>query len=454
MLRKNDIAEIEITGTTAEGSGVGRYDGIAIFVPQTAQGDTVRVRIVKVCKNYCFGKIEEIVTPSPARISPDCPNFRQCGGCVYRHISYEEECRIKRQKVDDAVRRIGGFDLACEDILASPCPDRYRNKAQLPCVRDSESKMRFGFYATHSHRVIPLEDCLLQPAEFASIVKAFGEFCDITKAVPYDETTGKGRVRHLYIRRSNETGEIMVCIVVNGNGLHEEELLVEMLRKACPDIVSVVININREKTNVILGSKCRTVWGRETIREKIAGVELEISPLSFVQVNPVQTSRLYARAAEYAALGRGETLLDLYCGAGTIGLSMAKEAGQVIGVEIVPQAIENARKSAQMSGINNARFICADALEASEQLRDEGIKPDVIMLDPPRKGLDERLVPIIAGMNAKRIVYVSCDCATLARDMKRLSEYGYKPMRLSAVDMFPRTAHVESVALLSREQKR
>ena len=452
VLSKNQKITLTIDGMTAEGSGVGKYEGMAVFVPQTAEGDEIECTIVKTGKSFCFGKCEKLITPSPERIEPDCPIYKRCGGCVYRHMTYREEARIKQRKVEDAVKRIGGFDLKCEEMLAAADPDRYRNKAQLPCRADANGKLSLGFFAQRSHNVVDCVDCLLQPKEFAPIISAFKRFVDETKAEIYNESTNKGRVRHLYLRRSSLTGKIMVCIVVNGNGLHGEDVLVKMLREASGEIESIIINRNTEKTNVILGKKCRVVWGSEYLTERICGVDFRISPLSFLQVNIPQAERLYTRAAEYAALTGKETVLDLYCGAGTIGLTMAKNAGRLIGAEIVPEAVENAKENAALNGIENARFIEGDAAVAAETLKNEGIKPDVVIIDPPRKGCDAELIETIAQMSPDRVVYVSCDCATLARDMKIFAEKGYQPQKMTAVDMFPRTSHVETVVQLSREK--
>lgn len=453
VLSKNQKITLTIDGMTAEGSGVGKYEGMAVFVPQTAEGDEIECTIVKTGKSFCFGKCEKLITPSPERIEPDCPIYKRCGGCVYRHMTYKEEARIKQRKVEDAVKRIGGFDLKCEEMLAAADPDRYRNKAQLPCRADANGKLSLGFFAQRSHNVVDCVDCLLQPKEFAPIISAFKRFVDETKAEIYNESTNKGRVRHLYLRRSSLTGKIMVCIVVNGNGLHGEDVLVKMLREASGKIESIIINRNTEKTNVILGKKCRVVWGSEYLTERICGVDFRISPLSFLQVNIPQAERLYTRAAEYAALTGKETVLDLYCGAGTIGLTMAKNAGRLIGAEIVPEAVENAKENAALNGIENARFIEGDAAVAAETLKNEGIKPDVVIIDPPRKGCEPELIDTIAQMSPDRVVYVSCDCATLARDMKIFAEKGYQPQKMTAVDMFPRTAHVESVVLLAKVHK-
>ncbi|MDR1002744.1 MAG: 23S rRNA (uracil(1939)-C(5))-methyltransferase RlmD [Oscillospiraceae bacterium] len=447
-MKKNDSVELFITGTTAEGMGVGRSDGIAVFVPMTAEGDLIKATIVKVGKSFAYGKAEEIIIPSDRRVPPDCEHYRLCGGCVFRHISYEEECRVKERRINDTLRRIGGANISCEQYIAAENPDRYRNKAQLPCRLGKEGEPLLGFYATHSHRVIDCGDCLLQPAEFAAITEAFRKFLRDTDAEIYDEEAHKGRVRHLYLRRSNSTGEIMACVVVNGNGLHGEETLVQLLRDACPAITGVIINSNREKTGVIMGKKFRTVWGSDCITETLRGLKFSISPASFFQVNPVGANLLYERAFEYAGLTGTETLLDLYCGTGTIGLSMAAGAKQIIGVEIVPEAVENARQNAETNGIENAEFICSDAEQAAVLLKERGITPDVVVLDPPRKGCTAKLLSVIAEMKPRRIVYISCDCATLARDVKLLSEYGFAARRMTGVDMFPRTAHVETCVLL------
>lgn len=449
-LKKNDIITLEITAIASQGSGIGRCDSMAVFVPASAVGDVLEVRIVKVDKNCAYGRIEKIITPSSDRIVSDCPAFPQCGGCDFRHISYEAECRAKCQRVEDAMKRIGGVDIKPEEYISAPSPDRYRNKAQLPYAITKNGAV-FGFYAERSHRVVPCADCLLQPDHFSRIAEAAAEFFKTSGNEPYDELTGKGRIRHLFMRTSESTGETVVCVVVNGNGLKNEPEFVEVVRRAYDKVSGVVININRENTNVILGSKSRIAWGSDTITDRLCGMDFAISVKSFFQVNRVQAERLYQKAAHYADLSGREVLLDLYCGTGTIGLSMAKYAKELIGVEIIPEAIENANKNAARNGITNARFICADAAKAAIQLRSEGVQPDVIILDPPRKGCAEELIDTVSKMNPDRIVYISCDPATLARDIKRFSERGYRPDRLSAADLFPRTRHVESVCLLSRK---
>ena len=450
-LEKNQIIELDMTGYTAEGSGVGRFHGIAVFVPQAAAGDRLSVKILKTAKSYAFGKVEKILSPSADRVPSDCPRFSQCGGCVYRHIRYEAECSAKQQRVQDAIERIAGFRFAVlQPIVRAENPGHYRNKAQLPIGGGQGGEISLGFYASHSHRIIDCGTCLLQPEVFAAAAEAFREWERRTREDVYDERTGRGHLRHLFLRLAEATGEVMVCVVVNGNGVHNEPELVELLKGGVPGLKSVIINSNRERTNVILGSKCRTVWGQDTITDELCGLKFRISPLSFYQVNRRQAERLYGLAAEYAGLSGGETVLDLYCGTGTIGLSMAKNAGKIIGVEIVPQAVEDAKRNAEENGIENAEFLCMDAAKAADMLKNRGEKPDVVILDPPRKGCDEALIGCVAQMSPRRVVYVSCDPETLARDLKRFALLGYKTMQVTPVDLFPRTSHVETVVLMSR----
>lgn len=450
-LKKNDIIKLEITGMTSEGSGVGRCDGIAVFVTGAAVGDMLNVRIIKTSKNYAIGKIESIITPAKSRINPDCPVFSSCGGCTYRHISYDEELRIKRQKVIDAIVRIGGLsEEIVGDIVGAQRCDGYRNKAQLPIGLSRDGEYITGFYAYHSHRIISFDSCALQPPIFDKVCDVFKQWCKIFKPQPYNEITHKGLLRHLYIRYGEASKEVMVCLVINGNKIDGELEFAQMLKDNIDGFKSLVININRDKTNVILGKKCRTVYGCDYITDTLCGLKFTISPLSFYQVNRTQAQRLYELAAEYAALTGDEILLDLYCGTGTIGLTMAHKAKKLIGVEIIPQAIENAKKNAALNGITNAEFICGDAADAAVELKKREESPDIIIVDPPRKGLSAPLIDTISEFAPKRVVYVSCDCATLARDIKIFGEKGYEVLKLTPVDLFPRTAHVESVALLTK----
>lgn len=450
-MRKNDMVSLAIDGMTAEGNGVGRVEGMAVFVPGAAPGDVLRVKIIKVAKKYAIGRLEEVLVPSPDRVKEDCPCSGPCGGCVYRHIRYEAELRIKEGRVRDAMERIGGlYNLAIQPIIGSPRTEQYRNKAQIPIGWGKDGRLQMGFYARHSHRLIPCEHCLLQPPVFTRAVQAVQEWAGRYSIQPYEEQTGKGRLRHLYLRLAEATGEVMVCLVVNADGVPGEGELASLLRERVPGLKSLVINTNREKTNVILGPTCRTVWGQSYITDTLCGLSFRISPLSFYQVNHDQAERLYTLAGEYAGLTGSETVLDLYCGTGTIGLSMAKRAKRLIGVELVGQAVENAGANAAINGIQNAQFRCADAAEAAAQLKEEGIRPDVVVLDPPRKGCGSSLIDTVASMGPDRVVYVSCDPATLARDLALFQKQGYEPQRLTPLDIFPRTAHVETVVMLSR----
>ncbi len=453
-LKKNDLIELSVTGMTAEGMGVGRHEGMAVFVPLTAPGDLAQVKIVKKAKNYAYGRLEKLLSPSSDRVEPDCPVFSQCGGCCYRHISYAAEQLIKWERVRDALDRIGGLkELPLRPILGAESRDHYRNKALLPLGTDKEGKLTMGFYAVNSHRIVNCESCRLQPEEMNAAMAAFRTWEREYGDPIYQEESHTGRMRRLYLRKGEKTGEIMACVVVNGNGLHHEQELVSRLREAVPGLVSVIVNSNREKTNVALGKKCRTVWGADTIQDELCGLRFRLSPLSFYQVNRTQAERLYEKAAEYAGLTGKETVLDLYCGAGTIGLSMAGNAKKIIGVEIVPEAIENARQNARDNIIENAEFLCGDAAQAAVELARRGEHPDVVILDPPRKGCSPELIEAVVGFAPRRIVYVSCDPATLARDLKRFAELGYPPLEATPVDMFPATSHVETVCLLSREEK-
>ena len=451
LVQKNEIVEMKITGMTTQGAGVGHYQGMAVFTPLTAPGDVARVRIVKAAKNYAYGRLEELVSPSADRMEPDCPCFAQCGGCCYRHITYEAELGIKAARVQDALTRIGGFrSLPVRPILGADSRDGYRNKALLPLGTKKDGSLSMGFYAVNSHRIVDCEECRLQPEEFNRAMGAFRQWEAAYGDPVYDEATHSGRMRRLYLRKGEMTGQILACVVVNGNGLHHETELVQALKQAVPGLSSVVINSNRERTNVALGQKCRTIYGMDTIEDTLCGLRFKLSPLSFYQVNRTQAERLYEVAARYAGLTGQELLLDLYCGAGTIGLSMAGMARRLLGVEIVPQAVENARENARLNGIENAEFFCGDAGEAAQMLAERGERPDVIVLDPPRKGCSPDLVRTVAEFGPKRIVYVSCDPATLARDLKLFAELGYPPVEAAPVDMFPGTAHVETVVLLSK----
>ena len=449
MLKKNQIEEAEITAMSSDGNGIAKIDGMVVFVPYTAVGDKLKIRIVKVQKNYSFGIIEEILQPSPDRVDDHCPVYKKCGGCAFRHISYEAELRHKAEFVQSNLRRLGGLDPVMLPITPSPLVQGYRNKAQYP-IREYDGKIEAGFFAKRSHRVISCASCDLQPAFFEQILEYTKQFLEEYHISAYDEQTGKGKVRHLYIRCGEVSGEVMVCLVVNSERLPHAAEYVEGLLKVCPQVVSVVLNINREQNNVILGQKCITLYGKDTIEDTLCDVRFELSPLSFYQVNRQAAEKLYRLAAEMAQFEGNELLIDLYCGAGTIGLSMASKVRELIGVEIVPDAVENAKENAKRCGVENARFICADAKEAAAQLAAENLHPDVIVVDPPRKGCDLEVLQAIAAMAPKRLVMISCNSASLARDCRELEALGYHLEKAAPVDLFPRTTHVETVVLLSK----
>lgn len=443
-MQKNEEYILDIVDVTTDGSGVGKADGMAVFVPLTAVGDRAKVKILKVKKTYAYGKLLSLQKPSKDRIDNDCPCFNQCGGCAYRHISYDAEKTIKQNKVYENIKRIGVVDLAPQPIITDNS-ERYRNKAQYPLSLDS----KVGFYAFHSHRIIPCEDCLLQPAIFSKITDIVAEWAKQNDISIYNEAEHIGFLRHIYIRMAEKTNEIMVCLVINGETLPESASLIDMLLSVCGEsLKSLQININKKDTNVILGDKCKTVYGNDYITDILCGIRVRLSALSFYQVNRTMAEKLYKKARDYAN-PEDKNVIDLYCGAGTIGLSMAKDAKSIIGVEIVPEAIADAEYNAKINDINNARFICADASYAAKQLAKEGITADVVIVDPPRKGCSKEVIETIANnFKPERVVYVSCDSATLARDIKIFAENGYKLVEYTPCDLFPRTAHVETVALL------
>lgn len=443
-MNKNDIININIISHSAEGYGIGRYENLAVFVKDTAEGDKITAKILKVKKNLAYAKAEEIVTPSPDRIDPDCPVAVKCGGCVYRHINYKKECEIKEKKVYDSIKRIGGIELAPQPIICADNIYGYRNKAQLPISENRKT----GFFAAHSHRIIETDFCKLTPDIFNEIAVLFEDWLTEYGISVYNEESGKGLIRHLYLRIAKATDEIMVVLVINGDTLpHCEELINRLKALLDQNLKSVQINTNKKDTNVILGDKCITLYGKDFITDILCDLKIRISPLSFYQVNRNMTEKLYKKAAEYL-VPDGKNIIDLYCGAGTIGLSMANKAKSVIGVEIIPEAVEDAKVNASLNGIENAEFICGDAAKAAYDLTKRGIKADAIIVDPPRKGCSEELLKTIAtDFSPERLVYISCDSATLGRDAKILNSLGYKLTEYTPVDLFPRTAHVETVAL-------
>mgnify|MGYP000558054169 CR=1 FL=1 len=451
MMQKNEIVKVKIEDIGVGGEGIGKVDGYTLFIKDAIIGDVVEAKVMKAKKNYGYARLMNVLTPSKDRVEePVCPMARKCGGCQIQEMKYPAQLAFKEAKVRGNLERIGEvptelLDKVMQPIVGMEEPFHYRNKAQYP-VSICDGELFAGFYAYKSHRIICNDDCALQPKEFKAGLEAFRIWAEKANVTSYDENTGKGLLRHIYFRKGFATGEIMACAVINGTLIPESDLLVSLLREKIQGLKSVVININREKSNVILGKESKTVWGDDYIRDKLLGKTFVISPNSFYQVNHDQCERLYSKAMEYANLNKNETLLDLYCGVGTIGLTMAGSVKKLIGVEIVGKAIENAKINAKLNNIDNAEFICADAPTAAKKLE----KADVIILDPPRKGCDASLFDTVCQMSPERIVYVSCDSSTLARDLKILDEKGYKTKRVCAVDMFPRTPHVEAVALIEK----
>jgi len=449
-VEKNKIYEMQIDALGSNGEGIGRIDGYTVFVEGALPSEKIRVLIVKVKKNYGYGKLMEILEVSPERREPVCPVAKQCGGCQLQHLSYEAELAYKTREVKDVMERIGGIrDVEVKPALGMEEPWRYRNKAQFPVGRGKDG-CTIGFYAKRSHRIVDTDQCFLQNECNDEIIGIVREFLNEFNIPLYDEEKHKGLVRHILTRIGRNSGEIMVCIVINGKKLPNSDILVERL-KAVEGVVSIVLNVNKEKTNVILGQKIITLWGKDTITDSIDGIEFEISPLSFYQVNPIQTEVLYGKAVELAGLKGDEIVLDLYCGIGTISLFFARKAKKVFGVEIVPEAIADAKKNAARNGITNAEFAVGAAEEVIPKLyEEEGITADIVVVDPPRKGCDEKLLETILQISPEKIVYVSCNPATWARDLVVLKEGGYVLKEVQPVDQFSHSVHVEVVSMLEK----
>ena len=447
--RKNDIVTLEIVDCGTDGEGIGKADGFTVFVKDAVIGDTVKAKIMKAKKNYGYGRLMEILKPSPYRVEPVCPSARQCGGCQLQAVSYEEQKVFKEKKLRGHLERIGGFhDLPMEPLIGMDEPYHYRNKAQFPVGRNKEGRIITGFYAGRTHAIIENRDCTLGIPQNKDVLDRVIAHMEKYNIAPYDEMTGRGLVRHIFVRYGFFTGEIMVCLIINGQELPHQKELIEKLCEM-PGMTSISLNINKKRNNVILGEKVKTIWGQEFITDKIGDISYEISPLSFFQVNPKQTWKLYSKALEYADLHGEETVWDLYCGIGTISLFLAQKARFVRGVEIVPAAIEDAKRNAKINNIENVEFFVGKAEEVlPREYEKNGVYADVIVVDPPRKGCDEMLLKTILKMQPKRVVYVSCDSATLARDLRFLCDNGYELKKVCGVDQFPQTVHVETVCLL------
>ena len=446
MLAEQQVHTVAVQGYASEGQGVARIDGQVVFVKGALAGETCRARIEHVGHRAAWAHVEEVLTPSPRRVKPNCPYYGLCGGCQTRHMDYAEELAFKAGKVRDALARVGGADPGPVPIHGAAQPDRYRNKVQFPAAPGPA----IGYFQERTHRVIDVDDCRLTPAVCAPLRAAVLDWMRRHRVPAYDEITHTGLLRHLYLR-VNSQGEILVCLVANGRSLPQEDALVAALRAVSPKLIGISLNENTARTNVILGDTYRTLWGRDYLMDTLGGLSFRLSVPSFFQVNRPQAEALYALAADCAGLTGAETLLDLYCGTGTIGLTLARRAKEVIGVEAVAPSVEDARENAARNGVANARYLRGDAGQAAAQLAAEGVRPDVIVVDPPRKGLSPAAAEAVAAMAPARIVYVSCDPATLARDVKALSP-AYALTRAEAVDMFPRTHHVETVCQLDRRE--
>ena len=448
MLEKNKIYEAEIVDYTAEGQGVAKIDGCAVFVPNAIAGEVCRIRIEKVGKTWAAGKITEILQKSPHRVNRECPVAKLCGGCDFWHMDYAEECRLKADRVRQALNRIGGENLEDVPLLSAPTCYGYRNKAQYP-VSSHKGRAFAGFFRAGTHQVVENDRCLILPEETDRVKKIVIDYVNHYRITAYDEQTQKGLLRHIYVRRGAVSGQVLVCLVINGRKLPHPEDLIRRLQ-AVPGFATLVLSVNTKPGNAVLGEEFITLYGLGYIEDTLCGLTFRLSPRSFYQVNHHQAQRLYEAAIAQAEITKDDTVLDLYCGVGTITLAMAKAAGKVIGVEVVEQAVQDAKENAARNGIKNAEFFCGDAGKAALEMEAKGIRADVAVVDPPRKGLNADTIEALARMSPRRIVYVSCDPATLARDVALLKERGYKVKNATAADLFPRCAHVESVVCLSK----
>lgn len=449
-LQKNQIHTAQITGYASDGAGVCRICGRAVFVKNAIPGEIWDVKILKVTASAVYGRGETCHAPSPARQEPPCPVYRKCGGCSLQHMTYEEELRMKLGRVNDALEHIGGLDFRISEILGAEQPEHYRNKA-IYAVADINGRAQKGFYRSSTHELVPVERCLLQSELADRAAETVCSWMNENHFPAYSEITGKGTVRHIFTRVAKNTNYAVLCIVTaRGFGSLTEDL-VQTLRSACSELTGIVLCVNKQKGNVVLDGDFHTLWGKAEMEDLLCGLRFEIAPQAFYQIHPAQAERLYQRAVEYAVVSPDDQVLDLYCGAGTITLCLAQRAGHVIGAEIVPEAIENAKQNAMNNRVHNAEFLCADAGAAAETLARRGLKPDCITVDPPRKGLSAQAIEAIVSMSPDRIVYVSCDPGTLARDLKHFCANGYELTAGTAVDMFPHTPHVETIVLLQRE---
>ena len=448
-VKKNNIYRVSITGMGTKGEGIGKIDNFTIFIPGAILGEEVEVNIIKVNKNYAVGKLLNIIIASEERVKPICDIYTRCGGCQLQHMSYKEQLNFKRQKVKDALLRLGGIDVEVEPVLGIKNPYRYRNKVQLPIGKENE-KVSIGFYAPRSHNIIDLKTCLIQDEKADDIIKILREWIKEFNVPIYNEKEHKGNLRHIMVRTAFKTGEVMVVLVTKDKNLPHKEELINKLIENLQGVVSIIQNINSQKTNVVLGKESIVLWGKDKIIDYIGNFKFAITPLSFFQVNPIQTEVLYNKALEYADLKGNEVVFDAYCGTGTISLFLSQKAKKVYGVEIVAEAIESAKLNAKENNVDNVDFIVGESEQVIPELIEKGIKADVVVVDPPRKGCEKSLLEAMANMSPEKIVYVSCDPATLARDLGVLEKLGYKVIRVQPVDMFSNTYHVENVVLLEK----
>ena len=449
MLEKGKIYEAVISDYTAQGQGVAKIEGCAVFSPNAVAGEKCMVRIEKARSSWAAGKITEIIEKSPHRVNRECPVAKLCGGCDFWHMDYQEESRLKAERVRQTLNHIGGESLEEIPILSAPTCYGYRNKAQYP-VSSQKGRVFAGFFKAGTHSVVENKKCLILPEEMDAVKKQVVDYVNHWRISAYEETTGKGLLRHIYVRRGVVSGQVLVCLVVNGRKLPHSDDLIQRLKKV-EGFTSLVLSVNTKAGNTVLGEEFITLYGEGFIEDTLCGLTFRLSPRSFYQVNHHQAQRLYEAAIAQAEITKEDLVLDLYCGVGTITLAMAKAAGKVIGVEVVQQAVEDARENAKRNGIENAEFFCGDAGKAALELEKKGIKPDVIVVDPPRKGLNADTVEAIARMAPRRVVYVSCDPATLARDVALLKEKGYCLKNAQAADLFPRCSHVESIVCLTND---
>ena len=447
-IQKNDYIDVVFEDLTHEGSGVAKIDGYPIFVPYGLPGEKAKIKVTKLNKGYGFGRLMELYEESAERVEPPCPIYKQCGGCQLQHLSYEGQLRAKEKMVRELMARIGKLEeVNVLPVLGMNEPWNYRNKAQVP-VGEMEGGLVAGFYAKRSHEIINMEECLIQFTENDEMIRLVKGICEKHGVKAYNEKQHKGTLRHIMVRTGQVTGELMIVLVTRTPDMPNRRKIVEEIVEAVPNITSIIQNVNTKRTNVILGDQTITLWGADVISDYIGDIKFEISPRSFYQVNPVQTKVLYDKTLEYADLSGNETVIDAYCGIGTISLFLAKKAKKVYGVEIVPEAIEDARKNAALNEITNVEFEVGEAETVIPNWYKQGIIADTLVVDPPRKGCDENLLKTIAAMKPKKVVYVSCNPATLARDLRYLEDNGYKTVEVQPVDMFPQTMHVESVAKL------